>query len=474
MKKAVLPPAPPRISDYNVDPHLLKSRAAELPGLTSVMVTDLFADAPEPIPPAPVSELRRTIRERTLQTLEKTDLSRIKPEDSVNVLASHHGFTIHGGEAYAEMIRVIHDEVRNRCGTDKVRLRAGVGLRFRESEEYIKRFKLDEYFGGKASGISPMDRAVPVETEIGTLYGIQKAYSADWIIHTHNNDIRELHYHRQIGRLFKPFAMSYATIETRSTYHQNMGIRSANLIPRMIYESGFVRNKLVCSVILQVSPTGIVGVDANKDLAAQDRHFTRLNLSWYGKIITLLSHIDNVILIIDYPGPLPYTTAGGVLFGNFVNANVDEFNLDIPFPAFTRYADMLHPGAESLKEGAFPPLNPAIKTLIINYVSKGFPNTFFAQQLPTMVVGAQADLLRGCQQNTRFMDYAVQVEDLPKAVGFAKRVARTDKILVFDGAVGGFNVSEPLAEEIQRAAPEVSREVDRVLMPMWLKQRGIQ
>ena len=109
----------------------------------------------------------------------------------------------------------------------------------------------------------------------------------------------------------------------------------------------------------------------------------------------------------------------------------------------------------------------------INDVSKGFPNTFFAQQLPTMVVGAQADLLRGCEQNTRFMDYAVQVEDLPKAVGFARRVARTDKILVFDGAVGGFNVSESLAKEIQRAAPEVSREVDRVLMPMWLKQRGI-
>ncbi len=473
MKTNPLPPAPPRLSAYNMDPELLKSRAADLPGMTSVMVADLFPDAPEPIQAASAKEFRLAIRERTLGALEKVDLSRVKPEDSVNILASHHGFTVHGGEAYAEMIRVIRDEVERRCGTGKIRLRAGVGLRFRESEEYIKRFHLDDHFKKAAEGISPMGRAVPIETEIGTLYGIRKAYNADWIIHAHNNDIRELHYHRQIGRLFKPFAMSYATIETRSAYHQNMGPRSANLIPRMIYASDFVQKKLVCSVILQVSPTGIIGVDADNDLVKQDRYFARLNLSWYGKIITLLSHIKDVILIIDYPGPLPYTTAGGVLFGNFVNANVDEFDLDIPFPPFTRYADMLHPGEKALKEGILPPLNPAISTLIINYASKGFPNTFFAQQLPTMVVGAQADLLRGCEQNTRFMDHAVWLEDLSKAVEFARRVARTDKILAFDGAMGGFNVSKPLAEEIRRVAPAVDREVDQVLMPMWLKQRGL-
>ena len=71
--------------------------------------------------------------------------------------------------------------------------------------------------------------------------------------------------------------------------------------------------------MLKVSPTGIIGVDANNDLVAQDQYFTRLILSWYGKVITLLSRINNLILVIDYPGPIPYTTAGGILFANFLN-----------------------------------------------------------------------------------------------------------------------------------------------------------
>ena len=473
MKSPTLQPAKARVSDYNMDHQLLKARAIDLPGLTSVRVADLFSDTPKPVSAKSVVGLKCIIRELTLEALANTKLDKIKSGDSVNILASHHGFSIYGGEAYAEMIRVIRDEVERRCGTNKIYLRAGVGLRFRETEEYIKRFELDNYFAGKAEGIAPVDRGVPIKTEIGTLYGIQKAYSTRWIIQAHNNDIRELHYHRQIGRLFKPFAMSYATIETRSAYHQSMGPRAANLLPRMIYESPLVQEKFVCSVILQVSPVGIIGVDANNDLREQDRCFTRLNLAWYGKIITLLSRIKSAILIIDYPGPIPYTTAGGILFGNFLNANVDEFDLDIPFTPFTRYTDMLYAGGKPLKEGILPPPNPAIKALIINYCSKGYPSTFFAQQLPTLVVGAQADLFQSCEQNTLFMDYALQVADLPKAVDFAKRFAGTENILIFDGAVGGFNMSLPLAEEMCRLAPEVSREVDEVLMPKWLKQRGI-
>ena len=48
----------------------------------------------------------------------------------------------------------------------------------------------------------------------------------------------------------------------------------------------------------------------------------------------------------------------------------------------------------------------------------------------------------------------------------AKRITGTENILVFDGAVGGFNVSDPMAEEMLRLAPEVTRDVDEVLMPM--------
>ncbi len=134
--------------------------------------------------------------------------------------------------------------------------------------------------------------------------------------------------------------MSYSTIETRSAYHQSMGPRAANFLPRVIFESPFVQEKFVCSVILQVAPTGTIGVSADNNLVKQDIEFARLNLNWYGKVLSLLSKIKDVVLIIDYPGPLPYTTAGGILYGNFLNANVDEYDLDVPFPPYTRYADL--------------------------------------------------------------------------------------------------------------------------------------
>jgi hypothetical protein len=71
------------------------------------------------------------------------------------------------------------------------------------------------------------------------------------------------------------------------------------------------------------------------------------------------------------------------------------------------------------------------------------------------------------------MNYAIKVESLPKAVSFARNFAKTDNILVFDGAVGGFNVSEALAEVMYDLAPQIIAQVDGQLMPMWLKQRGI-
>jgi hypothetical protein len=472
--KTTLPPAPPRLSPYAIKPGLLGERAANLPGMTGVKISDLFPDIPRPISLESPEMIRRQIREIASNTLAKVDLSKIQPQDSVNILASHHGFSLYGGEAYAEMLRTIRDEVERRCHTSNIHLCVGAGMRFREPEEYIQKYELDKYFHGKTFGTAPVDQGLPVETEIGTFYVVRRAFSARWIIHAHNSDVRELHYHRQMGRLFKPFAMSYATIETRSTYHQSMGPRSANLIPRMIYQSPIVQEKFVCSVILQVAPTGIIGVDAHNDLVEQDKLFTRLNLSLYGKMVTLLGCIEEVILIIDYPNSIPYTTAGGILFCNFLNANVDEFDLDIPFTAFNRYTDMLYPVTTPLYQGILlPPPNPAIKSLIINYCLTGYPGTFFAQQLPTWVVGAQADLFRGCVQNTNFMDYAIPVEDLRKAVDFTRRFAKTDHLLAFDGAAGGLNVSDALAERMHKLAPDVARKVDDRLMPKWLRQRGM-
>jgi len=473
MNRETFKPSPARPSYYNIDPADLETRAAELPELTGILVEDLFPGQQKPIPRDDEAAYLQEIRRRTKETLAGIDLEKIQPGDSVNILTSHHGYSIYGGEAYVEMIKTIHDEVARRSGTQDIRLRAGVGLRFRETAEYIQKFGLNDYFQGKALGIAPVDKGVPIQTAIGTLYGIAKAYDARWIIHAHNNDVRELHYHRQMGRLFKPFAMSYATIETRSSYHQSMGPRAANLLPRMIFESDFVQEKFVGSCMLQVGPAGVMGVDARDNLVAQDKDFARLNLQWYGKVLTLLGAVEKVILVIDYPGPIPYTTSGGILFGNFLNANIDEFDLSTSFTPFNRYTDMLYPDRTPLVGGVLPPPNPAIKALILNYSSKGYPATFFAQQIPTMVIGEQAELLRNDEQNACFMDFALKVDQLSKAVDFARKFSGTDNVLVFDGAVGGFNVSRALAREMLALAPRISDEVDNELMAKWLKQRGI-
>ena len=66
-------------------------------------------------------------------------------------------------------------------------------------------------------------RASLSRREVGTLYGIKAVYDADWIVHCHHTDVREVHFHRQVDKAVKPFGMSYARIETRSTYHQNLG-----------------------------------------------------------------------------------------------------------------------------------------------------------------------------------------------------------------------------------------------------------
>ena len=57
-------------------------------------------------------------------------MSMIKPEHSVNVLASHHGFTLLGGHPYAELLKAIRDIVVEKTGCENIRLRAGVGNAF--------------------------------------------------------------------------------------------------------------------------------------------------------------------------------------------------------------------------------------------------------------------------------------------------------------------------------------------------------
>lgn len=472
MGTATLKPAEPVRSQYTIDPSLLQRRGVDLPQMTSVSIRELLPSIPPPLFPS--ERGMEAIRKATREALSRVDLSKIKEGDSVNILASHHGFTLLGGAPYAEMLKVTRDVIEERTGTKEIRLRAGVGLRFRETEEYIKRFGLDEYFRGRAKGMAPVDEGVPIQTEFGTLYGLKRAYDAKWIVHAHNSDLRELHNHRQIDRILKPFAMSYARIETRSTYHQNFGPRSSNIIPRAIYSSDFVQSKFVFSIILTTSPNGIMGVDADNDLLTQNERITLDALRWYGKLLTLLREIRDCVVLLDGPYPIGYMKAGGIVFDNFLGLSVDEFDLDHGWPPFSRYTEMYFDAQGHPLVDEIPPLNPAVRWIVNNYCFIGYPSTFFAQHVPTLVVGrALADLIRSCPQNPHYMRYAAVMDHLEDAVAFACKVAQTCNVLIFDGAVGGFNLTEPLARLLRERAPGVEEIVEQQLMPKWCLQRNL-
>ncbi|MDR1659362.1 MAG: hypothetical protein LBR94_03350 [Desulfovibrio sp.] len=472
MSRAPIIPAPPRVSQYGVAPEHVVKRAAELPDITSVLLTELFTDSPRIIYPSPAGP--DAVRSAVSRALEGVDMSMIKPEHSVNICASHHGFTLLGGVPYAEMLKMLRDEIASRTGCSNIRLRAGVGLRFRETEEYIKAFGLDAHYGkGKTRGVAPIDEGIPIETEIGTLYGIKAIYDADWIVHAHNSDVREVHFHRQVDRAVKPFGMSYARIETRSTYHQNLGPRAANFTARAIFASEFVQEKFAFAAFLDMSPVGVVGVVADNDLYALNDRLTVAGCRNYGKIMTLLGQVDECIAVLDFPCPVPYVFAAGVIYANFVGANTDLFDLNIPLPAYTWYTEAFY-GRNGPLLDSIPPTNPAIRMCVHNYAWGGYPSAFFSEQIPTLVVGAeQAEVMNRDSQNVEYMTHAMTAKNLDSAMHFARTAGGTDKVIIFDGSAGGINVSAPLANVLRDKASEVSRRVDRELLPKWLRQRGI-
>lgn len=470
--RSPITPAPARVSQYGVAPECVTKRVAEFEGITSVMLTDLFPDTPKLIYPS--DRGIDAIREETRKSLAKVDMSMIKPHNTVNVCASHHGFTLLGGHPYAEMLKTIRDVIIERTGCRKIRLRAGVGLRFRETEEYIKAFGLDKHFGKlMAKGVAPIDEGIPIETEIGTLYGLKAIYDADWIVHAHNSDVREVHFHRQVDRAVKPFGMSYARIETRSTYHQNLGPRAANFTARCIFASDFVQSKFAFASFLDMSPAGVVSIDSDNDLYAINDRLTVAGCKYYGKIMTLLGEIDECIAVLDFPCPVPYVFASGVIYANFVGASTDLFDLQAPLAPYTWYTEAFY-GKNGPLIPEIAPVNPAIRMCVHNYAWAGYPSAFFSEHIPTVVVGReQAEVMNRDSQNVEYMSHALTANSTDAAMAFAYKTAKTDKVIIFDGATGGLNVSAPLAELLAAKAPEVSRRVDHVLLPKWLRQRGI-
>jgi hypothetical protein len=263
--------------------------------------------------------------------------------------------------------------------------------------------------------------------------------------------------------------MSYARCETRSTYHINLGPRAANFVARAIFESDFVQHKYGFSIFMIMSPEGVVTIDADNDLYAINDRTTVSGMKYYGKIIKLFGQIDECIVILDFPCPVPYVFSGGVIYANMVGANIDLFDLDNPLPPYTWYTETFYDDRGEPLIPEIPPVNPAIKMVIHNYAWTGYPATFFAEHTPTVVVGRkQAEHFNRDPMNLNYMKHALLAENLDTAMEFAHKTAKTDKVIVFDGATGGINVSRSLAEHLLEAAPMVNEHVDKTLMAKWL------
>jgi len=443
---------PPKIMPSKLGPRLPRIRTADLTGIVSIELARLFPDIPKEI------YLRgddlSAVRRAAENSLAEVDMSMIKPGDSVNLLCSEHGFSILEGWAYAEMLRTIHDVVREKTECQNIRLRFAAGGGLTEAREIIPYFKLDETFKGRIKATWPFDRGVAINTEIGTLYGLAKIYDGDWFIHAHYDDPRECYLHRLIQRPLKAFCMSYARYETRSVYHQNFLSRSSNIVPRAIFESSFVQNKHAFSCLLITSPAGVTNVDADNDLLKLNSRLSANTLRGYGKLLRLFAEIDECVAVLE-DGRWPwYHHGGGLTSGNLFKAPIDYLDLTV--------------GDRGNFTEEFKYLNPAVKALVINYSWRDFFSNL-STGYPVFI--ADRELAQGLSR--RLTQDAVIAGNLSEALALAYKKSGTDKAIVFDGSYGYINLSPAMGEFLVDRASAVARKVDLELMPKWLKQRGI-
>jgi hypothetical protein len=444
-------PLPASMLAYGGKPPAM--RAAELPGVCSLRVQDLFPEIPDPIHSA--GEPVEPVREAARAALAGVDMSMIGADETVNVLCSEHGFAMMGGDAYAELLKTVRDEVIERTGARKVRLAMGsAGTKF-EHLEIIPRFGLDDYFEGQTFAFGPNDHGIPIDTEIGRLYGVRRAFTAQRLIHVHYDDPRELHYHRLNGRLLKSFAMSYSRTETRSVFHNNFPTRSANIIPRAIYEAPMIRSRWAFAVALTTSPAGTAGVDADNDLIAMDRRVAVDLLSRYGKMIELFRSIDECFTVADDTRWLFYQHAGGLCACTLFESAHDHLDLELPAVRPPDFEDR-----RIVKE--------PVKAVVINAAWK-FP------PCADVTVAADPDIGRDLLSMFKTRDHqeVLVADGLPDAMRIAAEKAGTEKAIVFDGSYGAINMTRPLAEYLIGKVPEVSRRVEDELLPMWMKQRNL-
>ena len=461
---------PPAFMHSDYGPALRPHVSETLGSLVSVPLNDFFPSFAPAItagyPETLEADLER-VRAETRKSLALVDMSNIAATDSVNILASEHGFGLMGGWPYAEMIKTIREVVMERTGCRKIHLRLAIYRGFREADEVAEHFGFNEAFEGRVKGLGPFDQGVEVETAIGPMYLVKRAFDAPKFIHAYYDDPREMYFNRLLYKSFKSFCMSYARYETRSVYHSMFGNRSGSVIPRALFDSDFIQQRYTFSSVLCTTPMGVVGVDATTDLYAIDRRITKSHLETYGRMQRLFAEIKDCVAIWDGGRWGYYLHGGGLIFGTLLTNHSDSFDLDQPVVA-------------GFMQSPTAPVNFSrnknLRGVVVNqaWVGAGIPYVTMPFTTPMYIVGEeQAQMWREDPTNPLLMDRAKVVDTLEQGIAMACEKGQTDKLIVFDGSYGHLTCNQPLADLLKERAPEVDRLVDEELLPKWLAQRGL-
>ena len=441
-------------------------RARDLPGMVSVNMKDLFPCLPDALYVDDNDDV--TIFDKlTREALERVDMSSITPETSVNIVCSEHGFCICGGKPYVQMLKTLRDVVIEKTGCIDLRLRVVMWRTPKEGQEAVEFYNLKEEFDNNVDYVWCYDKAVPIETRIGTFYGLDKVYDADKFIYAYYDDPREIYCHKMYRKSFKAFTMNMARYETRSIFHKSMGdgltnSNASDIIPLSIFDSDFVQGKYAFSCFLTSAPTGICGIEADNDLYALDERVSSHSLKNFALPYHLYRSLEDFNVIVEGGRWVWYMHGGGIIDGALFNGYKDFMDLD---------DNVVAPYGGVMTQA------PGMKSAIINQCWYGITFTAGAG-MPVIVVGAalaENFAHKDVMANYFFMmPGAKKAATLPEAVEMSRQISGGDSFLVFDGSFGYVNCSRSMAEQLIAKAPAIQKKVEEELYPKYMKQRGFE
>ena len=251
------------VSVYSNKPEM---HAYEHPDMVSVKVSDLFPGMPEAIYSHSGDDLKPTA-DSTREALKNIDMSRIKPGDSVNIMTCEHGFLMFGGLPYIEMVKTIKEEIERRTGAYDIRTKVVMYRTPREGDEVIDFYELKEHLG-EVEAVSSYEKGVPIETRIGTLWGLEKVFDADHLVFAYYDDPREIYVNNYYRKAFKAFTMDLMRLETRTLFHFGFGSPTGHgtagmVVPTSVYDSDFIQSKWAFCCFMRTTPNGLMKVEAD-------------------------------------------------------------------------------------------------------------------------------------------------------------------------------------------------------------------